>query len=173
MRNNHIVEVLPGFQLQSYKCNSDPSSFHNIYLYCLGVMYREFGLSIPELVGVQTASELIPNTSVIFVMACNMVLHYAGWVNDGSRSKTRRIHECLDDYALGYIISDLEIGLYNEFCSFYKIRNAKTKTGRTPFIQRMNSYREPSLDEANSWINWCNEKVACIIESWRKDLSHA
>ena len=78
LRNGNRVEVLPGYQLTSNKCNMETDGFHNIFLYYCLLMSTSFKLPLPELLAIHSASQMIPNSPAFFAMACHLVLHHTG-----------------------------------------------------------------------------------------------
>jgi hypothetical protein len=56
------------------KCNMDPLAYHLPYVHYMLLLAQRFSLTFPEMVGLETAFEVFPNTAYYFVMAATTLL---------------------------------------------------------------------------------------------------
>ena len=114
------MEVFPGYRFISNPCNMDVTGYHNLFLFCMLTMIREFELGIPDIISLHSAAEVVPHTGAFFAMACNIVLHYSGRCS-GGLSLYPQSNVTFKPYMLGLMVGKLSLALFQEFWCWFAI----------------------------------------------------
>jgi hypothetical protein len=142
--NGGVVMGLFGVGVVTNPCNLDPSGYHQATLFLVCSMSNCLALTLPEVVSVVSAYDLIPDNPYYFYLAVRSIL-----------SSTNR--ECLPrsnrGYALGYLIGSLML----------KFNNIKREKDVQVPGRRFPTYSEPRLPDRIDWIDRCNEKLVLIL----------
>jgi len=170
LRNGRLIDVFPGFQIISNKCNLDPSGYHNIFMYGMIIMYQEFRLSIPDLISIQSAIDVIPHTGIFFIMACNIILHYCGLCENSTchpMEDTKKFQE----YELGYCVAKVSIELFYEYKECKQIGKSSTSTQHEE-LRRCAYYGDPTLPSVKEWKNMNNYKLGIVLSSMMNERTN-
>ena len=125
-------------------CNLDPSGFYQISLFLMLAMEKRFSLTIPEVVSVVAAYDIIADNPYYFYLSVRSLMSCS------SRGTLPRAHR---GYAFGYLLGTLMIEFYR-----VKKRNSLKVPGR-----RYATYVDPELPEKKEWIKRCDEKTLLIL----------
>ena len=183
-----VSVMFPGYEIRTSPCNLDTSGFHSITIYALVVMQHELQLPLPELVGLATAFEVVPNTGIHFAMACNVFLFYASCCK-GQKRHNQHIIGIFEHYELGYMIGKLAALLKQEYdcrkkeakriSALLKAR-AKRKakdpyTGpiipKCPEVCCCYFYSQPLLPDTKTWITINNYKLFHVLAAATREPS--
>ena len=139
------VAVIPGYPVIRNHCNMDPVAFHQPFLFHMLVLVNTFKLPFAEVIGLQTAYEVFPNTGYYFgLAACSML-----------RCKSQG---ALPSSSRGFGFGLLIIHLMYEFSLIASSRSPPRLPGR-----RFSCYNAPVLQRREVWNRRCHHKlVTCI-----------
>jgi hypothetical protein len=150
-RRRISVDLLKGssrpglFQLPiiSNPCNLNPTGYHQITLYLMTSLAQQMCLSLPEMVSVVAAYDIIPNNPSYFYVAVVAVL---------SSTTSSRLLSAHYGYAFGYLIASLMM-------DFWATKPVKESVPGLRFCH----YTKSSVPTGTEWVKQCDEKLGLIL----------
>jgi hypothetical protein len=113
---------------------------------------KRFSLTLPEMVSVVAAYELIPENPYYFYLAIRSIL--------SSTKKQQRLPDVHRGYAMGYLVGSLMM----HFLALKRNHvNGATDDDMQMPRSRFATYVDPSLPEGNEWRERCDEKIILIL----------
>jgi hypothetical protein len=125
-------------------CNLDPSGFHQSTLFLMCSLSKRLSLTLPEMVSVVAAYELIPDNPYYFYLSIRSIL---------SSSKQVALGEMHRGYAIGYLVGSLML-------EYHRIK--KNQAIQVPG-RRFPTYVQPKLPTGQEWRQRCDEKIFLIL----------
>ena len=146
----------------------DPIGSHNAFIHLLESQYYTIGLSVPEMIALQSSYETIPNTAV-YAIAATQLMNYM-LVNS---LKTMSQHDypipvslIFGTYGYGYFMSKLTWAIKLEMNLYY---NNKDKFGSSkkhkvcPEIRRCCMYNKVSIPSYETFVERQNYKLILLL----------
>jgi hypothetical protein len=129
-----------GSRCRKNPCNMDLMAYHKPFINSSLLLIEQFGLTLPETVGLMLAIEVLPNTAYFFSAAAEAVLLI----------RSSNLYRCHRGFAFGYLIAKLLLHIH------------QTKPKLCPGT-RFKIYWEPELPSGKEWEELCTLKtLACL-----------
>lgn len=140
----HVIEYVPGFPTVRNPCNMDPTSYSLPVVDCVVRLFCHFNLSIPEVYSVQMAFQILPNTTIFFGIASQMLLNIP---------PSKIPSSCRSRFGFGHLLANLIVNLFRTF----------RESGSQQNFRRFNYYKEPSVPSRQKWEEICHDTTSYCL----------
>ena len=144
-----LVSWVPEWPLIRNPCNMEPAAYHQPIIYFVVVLADHYSLSFPKMVGLQTAFEHLPHTTIYFQMTAMTLLTHVGPTD---------LPEAFRGYGFGLLMVLL--------MEDYKTLEAKQPRQPGKAFFRFPNYITQRVQERMVWFTQCPFKTSLLLHCW-------